>query len=132
MKNHPWASPAFQFKKYAQNMIFLMGDMVRRASFGTPQEKKIAARQLMSLLAVQMAMAGAAGLPGLELLKVGFMVASMLGLGGGWEDWQRKLRKTFEASYRQDADGADQQGHHHARHRAVRAVPRSFQPRVAG
>jgi polyhydroxyalkanoate synthesis regulator phasin len=98
MKNHPWASPAFQFKKYAQNMIFLMGDMVRRASFGTPQEKKIAARQLMSLLAVQMAMAGAAGLPGLELLKVGFMVASMLGLGGGWEDWQRKLRKTFEAS----------------------------------
>jgi hypothetical protein len=94
--NHPLASPALQFKKYAQLMSALMIDMVKKASFGTKQEKKIALKQIGALLSVQMAMAGAMGLPGLELLKVGFMVASMLGMGDGWEDMERKLRKTFE------------------------------------
>ncbi len=98
--NHPLASPALQFKKYAQLMSALTIDMVKR-SFGpntSARERKIALKQLGALFTVQIAMAGAMGLPGLELLKAGFMIASMLGLGDGWDDMERKLRKTFEAA----------------------------------
>jgi hypothetical protein len=70
-------------------------DMVRKAGFGTPHEKRIAWTQIGALLTVQMAMAGAMGLPGLELLKAGFMIASLLGLSDGWDDQERKWRKWF-------------------------------------
>jgi hypothetical protein len=123
--NHPLAAPALQFKKYAQMMSALMIDMVKKASFGTKQEKKIALKQIGALLSVQMAMAGAMGLPGLELLKVGFMVASMLGLGDGWEDMERKLRKSFENAVGKTPAELVTRGVI-SRHRAVHPVPRSL------
>jgi hypothetical protein len=55
-------------------------------------------KQIANLLGVQIAMAGAMSLPGLELLKVGFMLAGMLGVGDGWDDIERKLRRLFDAS----------------------------------
>jgi hypothetical protein len=93
--SHPLAAPALQFKKFAQNVTALLVDMVRKAGFGTPHEKRIAWGQIGALLTVQMAMAGAMGLPGLELLKTGFVIASMLGLSDGWDDQERKWRKWF-------------------------------------
>jgi len=43
-------------------------------------------------------MAGALSLPGLEIIKAGFLIASMLGIGGGWDEQEEKLRKMLDAS----------------------------------
>jgi len=93
--NHPLAAPALQFKKFAQNVTALLVDMVRKAGFGTPHEKRIAWAQIGAFLTVQMAMAGAMGLPGLELLKAGFMISAILGLSDGWDEQERKWRRWF-------------------------------------
>jgi hypothetical protein len=100
--NKPWLSPALQFKKYAQLMTALTVDMVDRAAFQKGRERRVAIQQLASLWGVQIAMAGALSLPGLELLKAGAMIAAMLGVGDGWDDIERKLRKIFD-----DALGKD-------------------------
>jgi hypothetical protein len=69
--------------------------------FETGRER-IAMKQIANLLGVQIAMAGAMSLPGLELLKVGFMLAGMLGVGDGWDDIERKLRKLVRRQPWQD------------------------------
>jgi hypothetical protein len=96
--NNPFLRPALQFKKYAQMMSALLVDMVQRAAFKSGRERRVALKQLTGIIGVQMAMAGAMGLPGLELIKVGFMVAGALGLGDGWEEEERQLRKIAEDS----------------------------------
>jgi hypothetical protein len=59
-----WYSPAFQFKKFAIMEANLLGDMVRRAFHGaSPEEKRVAWKQIGGTLMVQMVMAGAVGLP---------------------------------------------------------------------
>jgi len=47
---------------------------------------------------VQILVAGAFSLPGLEIFKVAFLVASAFGLGGGWEDFENDLREILDAS----------------------------------
>lgn len=85
-----------QFKKYAFNMLALLHDMLSRAMRGaTPQERRVAQRQIAHLLAVQVVMAGALSLPGLELIKLAGIVLGPL-LGAGWDDWERWLRKQAE------------------------------------
>jgi hypothetical protein len=97
--NHPYLRPALQFKKFAQGMTALMADMVQRAFKGdTPQVKRQAWKQLANIFAIQIAMAGAMGLPGLELVKAGAMLAAVLGLGEGWGDMERRLRKLADDS----------------------------------
>jgi hypothetical protein len=92
-----WYSPAFQFKKFAIMEANLLGDMVRRAFHGaSPEEKRVAWKQIGGTLMVQMVMAGAVGLPGVELLKAGVMVASLLGVGDGWDDYERKARRLLD------------------------------------
>jgi hypothetical protein len=87
---------ALQFKKYAANMGVLLYDMTKRAiKDASPAERAVAQRQLAHLFAVQITMAGAMSLPGLELLKVAALVGSVFG-GGGWDDWERWLRKHAE------------------------------------
>jgi hypothetical protein len=96
--NNPILRPALQFKKYAQMMTALLARMVGQAFKGaSPQERKIARTQLVTLVGVQIAMAGALGLPGLELAKVAFMLAAALGFGEGWEEQERWLKKQAEA-----------------------------------
>ena len=93
--------PALQFKKYAQMMGYLLADMTHRA-FGPgtePKERKAAFQQLLGVMGVQIAMAGALSLPGIEIAKVGFMVAGALGLGGGWDDEEEKLRKLADDTF---------------------------------
>ena len=91
---NPYLRPAMQFKKYAQMMTYLLTDMVHRSFKGaTPEERKVAMKQLANVFAVQIAMAGALSLPGLEIAKLGFMVAAALGFGDGWDDQEEKLRK---------------------------------------
>lgn len=92
--NNPLLRPALQFKRYAQLMTYLMADMTNRAFRGaSKEERSVARKQLMQLAGVQIAMAGALSLPGLEIAKVAFMVAAALGFGDGWDDQEEKLRK---------------------------------------
>lgn len=92
--------PALQFKKYAQMMTYLVGDMMYRAfKDADPEERKIAIKQLANIVAVQIAMAGALSLPGLELVKIPVMVAGMLGIGGGWDDVEERLKKLAEQTF---------------------------------
>lgn len=96
--NNPVLRPAMQFRKYAQMMTYLMVDLAKRTmdSDLTTEERKIAGKQLLNFMAVQIAMAGALSLPGLELVKAGFLIAAALGFGGGWDDQEEKLRKLVD------------------------------------
>lgn len=87
-----------QFKKYALLQYQLMSDMaVRSFKDSSKAERIIARKQLMNLVATQAALAGTFGLPGLELIKLGFMAASFVIPGmGGWDDEEEKLRKLVE------------------------------------
>jgi len=95
--NHPFLRPALQFKKYAQMMSALLVDMVQRADFKTTEGRQ-ALKQIGNLVAVQVAMAGALGLPGLELVKIIAMVAGALGFGGGYDEIERKVTDTAQAA----------------------------------
>ncbi len=96
--NSGLAKVALQFKKYAANMAVLLYDMTQRAFKGASvDERKEGRRALAQLVAVQIATAGALSLPGLELIKVFAMVGAVLGVGGGYDDIERWLRKTAEA-----------------------------------
>lgn len=95
--NNPILRPALMFKKYAQMMTYLLGDMAYRAFKGaTPEERMVALKQLGYILGVQVLVAGALSLPGLEIIKAGFLIASMLGVGGGWDEVEEKLRKALD------------------------------------
>ena len=97
--NNPILRPALMFKKYALMMTYLLGDMVYRSFNGaTPEEKRMALKQITNIFAVQILVAGAFSLPGLEIFKVAFLVASALGLGGGWEEFENELRGVLDAS----------------------------------
>jgi hypothetical protein len=98
--NNPYLRPALQFKKYAQMMGYLLADMSHRAFAGAdPEIRREARKQLASIMGVQIAMAGALSLPGIEIAKVGFMVAGALGIGGGWDDEEEKLRKLADDTF---------------------------------
>ena len=91
--------PALQFKKYAQMMAYLLTDMAHKSFKGaTPQERAQARKALLSVFAVQIAMAGALSLPGLEIAKLAFMIAAVFGAGQGWDDQEEKLRKLADDS----------------------------------
>jgi hypothetical protein len=78
-------------------MTYLLGDMAYRAFKGaTPEERMVALKQLGYILGVQVLVAGALSLPGLEIIKAGFLIASMLGVGGGWDEVEEKLRKALD------------------------------------
>jgi hypothetical protein len=101
--NNPYLRPAVQFKKYAHLYTMLMGNMVHDAFKGESKEvRDIAKKQLMNVIATQIAMAGALSLPGLELAKAAFMMTAALGLTGGWEDQEEKLKKLAEESLGKD------------------------------
>lgn len=96
--NNTWLRPAMQFRKYAQMMTYLLVDSASRSfnSNLTPEERRVAQKELLNFVGVQMMMAGALSLPGLELLKAGFMITALLGLTDGWDDQEEKLRKMLE------------------------------------
>ena len=96
--NNPVLRPAMQFRKYAQMMTYLMVDLAKRTmdSDLTTEERKIAGKQLLNFMAVQIAMAGALSLPGLELVKAGFLLAAFAGFGNGWDEEEEKLRKLVD------------------------------------
>jgi hypothetical protein len=90
-------SPVFQFKKYAVMEASLLADMVRRSFNGaTPEEKRVAWKQLGGRLMVQGLMAGMIGMPGVEFLKVAATVFGVLGIGDGWDDYERKFRRLLD------------------------------------
>ena len=91
--NHPVGRLALQFKKYAQLMYALLGDMLHRSFKGaTPAERRVARRELAYLMGVHVLMAGALGVPGMEVVKLGMMSAAALGIGGGYDDFEREVR----------------------------------------
>jgi hypothetical protein len=92
--NKEYLRPALQFKKYAQMMSYVMFDMTKRAFSGASKEERaVAQKQLAHLVGVQVLMAGALSLPGIELVKAASMLAAAFGFGSGWEDKERWLRK---------------------------------------
>jgi hypothetical protein len=101
--NHAALRPMVQFKKYAQLYTYLLGDMTHRAfADADPAERKIARKQLANIVATQIAIAGTMSLPGLELIKAGFMISAALGLSGGWDDQEEKLKQIAESSLGKD------------------------------
>jgi len=92
--NHPIWRISLQFKKYGQMYYALFGDMLYRAfKDASPQERAVARKQLAHLVSVQILAAGALGVPGMEVIKIGVMAASALGLGGGYDDFEREVRE---------------------------------------
>lgn len=90
---------AMQFKKYAVLQTQLYGDMYVRAFKGASiEERKIAAKQLANMMAVQTMLAGAMGLPGLEIIKVGLSFLSILVPDMGWDDQEERLKKLLDES----------------------------------
>jgi hypothetical protein len=98
--HHPVAMLALQFKKYALGMSQLLIDVGRRSlpSNMDAADKKIARKQLFHYFATQVMVAGSLSVPGIELIKAISMVGAALGLGGGWEDEERRLREIHEAA----------------------------------
>jgi hypothetical protein len=98
--NNPYLRPAMQFRKYAQMMTYLLADATMRSFKGaTPEERRIARKELMNFFAVQIAMAGALSVPGLEIVKVAFLLAAALGFGGGWDEQEEELRKLADRTF---------------------------------
>jgi hypothetical protein len=102
--NNNYLRPALQFKKYAQMMTTLLLDAGSKAvgKNSTLDERKEAGRFLLNIVGVQIAMAGTLSLPGLELVKAGFMIAAMFGLGDGWDDEEERLTKLAEETFGED------------------------------
>jgi len=89
---------SLQFKKYGQMMYYLIGRMAHDAFKGaTPQERAVGRRQLLNLAAVQLAMAGAFSLPGLEIIKFVGIISGMLGFGDD-DDAKKWLTKVMADS----------------------------------
>lgn len=89
-----------QFKRYAAMMTGLIYDMGKRIiTNASPGDRKAAVRQLGSLIAVQMLMAGAFSLPGLELVKLAFIIGGLFGAGDGWDDEERRLRQLADVGF---------------------------------
>ena len=93
---HPALSWAMQFQKYTQLMFQLTVDMGARAINGaTPAERAVARKQLAYYYLTQAAMAGVYGLPGLQVIKLGALALTALGLDP-WDDEEDKLRDMLE------------------------------------
>lgn len=98
--NHPVGRIALQFRKYAQMMYYLLGDAMHRAFKGTSREERMVARkQLAYIVGTQVMMAGTLGIPGLEIVKFGFMAAAALGLGEGYEEFEREVRASMSEMF---------------------------------
>ncbi|MBP33232.1 PLxRFG domain-containing protein [Methylobacterium sp.] len=98
--SNPVLRPFLQFKKYGQAMTDLYAGMIYQAFKGESKaDRRVAMKQFGNLVAVHALMAGSFGIPGLELIKVGFVLSAALGLGGaGWGDQERRIRRALEES----------------------------------
>jgi hypothetical protein len=98
--NHPIWRISLQFKKYAQMYYAMFGDMLYRAfKDASPEERRVARKQLATVIGVQILAAGTLGIPGMEVIKIGFMAAAALGLGGGYDDFERDVREAAAAMF---------------------------------
>lgn len=92
--NHPIWRISLQFKKYGQMYYAMFGDMLYRAfKDASPEERAVARKQLAHVIGVQILAAGALGIPGMEVIKLGVMAAAALGIGGGYDDFEREVRE---------------------------------------
>ena len=93
---HPSVSWALQFKKYGQMMYQLSVDMWHRSFKGaSPEERKVARKQLAYLYLTQASMAGVFGLSGLEILKLGMQALALFGFPT-WEEEEEDMRNWIE------------------------------------
>lgn len=93
----------FTFKKFGFGQYQLLGEMVDQAFNGaTKEEKRIAGKQILNMLAIQAATAGSLSLPGTEIFKAVVMIGAILGLTDGWDEWEAKIKAIYE-----DALGKD-------------------------
>lgn len=83
-----------QFKKYAQLMLYLLGDMLHQSFAGaTPQERWVARKQIGAFFTMQVLMAGTLGLPMLEFARLGLIVTSLMGLTDTYEEYEELYRE---------------------------------------
>lgn len=95
---------AMQFKKYAIMQTQLIGDLYVRSLKGASKEERIVARkQLANLMATQIMLGGAMGLPGLELIKLAVMLVSVVFPDLGWDELEEELKQILDASIGQKA-----------------------------
>lgn len=87
--NHGLGRLALQFKKYAQKTYFLLGKTVAASLRGDKEAMKAFA----GIMATHATLAGTLGLP-LEVIKVGFIAANLLGVtNSGYDDFERWTRE---------------------------------------
>lgn len=103
MRETPALRFFFTFKQFGQGQYQMLADALGRAfKDASPAERAMARKQLFNMLAVQAMTAGIFSIPGIEIVKVGFMLGAALGLGDGWDDDMDKLRDIMEESWGQD------------------------------
>jgi hypothetical protein len=72
---------------------------VKNAFAGATRADKVRAwRQIAGLVSVQVAMAGALGLPGMELAKIVLMAGAALGLTDGYDEFERYLQEVAKSA----------------------------------
>lgn len=94
---HPLMRIALQFKKYAQNMVYLMIKLGHTAisKENSPEVRREAAKSLAYTLGTTAAIAGVLGLP-TEPFRMGVMLLGTLGfIDDDWEDVERWVEENF-------------------------------------
>lgn len=84
----------FQFKKYPQMMMRLLTKSVYDSFKGaSPAERKAARKQFAYIALHHALIAGATGLPFLEIAKILVMASAAMGLSeDDWEDWEQGIQ----------------------------------------
>lgn len=89
----PGARLFFQFKKFPQMMMRLLLKTASDALRGeTPEIRRKGAKQLLGLTLTHMLIAGAAGAPFMEGLKLLALLAHGMGADNDWEDWTNEVQ----------------------------------------
>jgi hypothetical protein len=98
-KRNNYLRLAMQFKKYPQMMTYNMVKAGHDLFKGeTPEVKRMARRELLTLAGYHALMAGAVGMPFMEGVKFLFFLAHMLGIGSGLDEFENDIQAWLSRS----------------------------------
>jgi hypothetical protein len=82
---------ALQFKKYGQKQYWLLGRAFKNMLQGDVEAR----RQFIGYMFTHAVVAGALGIPGLELVKIALLAAGVLGAGFDYDDFEDLVRSAI-------------------------------------
>lgn len=101
MRSNPALRFFFTFKQYGQGQYQMFADALGRAlKDASPAERAMARKQLYTMFAMQVAVAGVFSMPAIEIIKTAVMLGAAMGLGDGWDEdvvdpLRELMRETF-------------------------------------